>query len=63
MLRRRNPALSMSSSLPASLTAQQQVLDPNSDLLGEVLLHLGADFAECCTTSLVTRGWSAALKR
>jgi len=52
----------MSSPLPASLPAQQQVLETDKDLLRAVLSFLGADVAECHAALLVNKLWGAALE-
>ena len=53
----------MSSSLVASLTAQQQVLEVDTALLREVLACLGTDVGECHAALLVSRFWRMALDR
>jgi len=53
----------MSSFHPVALTAQQQVLEVDMDLLREVLACLGTDVAECHAALLVSHFWCVALER
>jgi hypothetical protein len=53
-------------SLPAgqgSLSAQQRVLEVDSDLLREAFLFLGNDVGECHAALLVSKIWNEALER
>lgn len=60
-LMRKTGAAPISSSHPASLTAQQQVIEVDGDLLREVLLFFGTDDSECHAALLVNRFWTKAL--
>ncbi len=53
----------MSPPLPASLTAQSQILETDKDLLRAVLSFLDTDVAECHAALLVNKNWGAALER